>query len=83
VLVISNTQRIDIAFSKIGDRGQISASPCEAFAIELDRQKVGGHSGEASVSVRKRMDEHEPMVKAHCDFVGRVGFVFDPGGPEP
>src|SRR5260370_25700621 len=45
---------------------------------ELHYKQIGHEAGVASVAIRERVDLHQPVVKAHRDLIGLIGFVFDP-----
>ena len=78
IIRVGGFQRCDVVPSQFLDRDQAPASPRHARSAEPDRQEIGGEAGEATVAVGKRVDEDEAVVKAHGDFVGRVGVVRDP-----
>lgn len=54
------------------------AAPAEAFRAQLHCQKIGRRPRMTTISVRKWMNENQPMVEADSNLIGRPGVVLHP-----
>ena len=75
---VSRAQRIDIAATQRVGGDEIAASPAEARLTKANSKQVCGKAREASIAIRKGMNEYEPVMKPNRNFIGREGCVVDP-----
>ncbi len=75
---IGRLQGIDIAPPKVAGAHQIRAAPGKDGAALSLGQHIRYQTGVASVAVGKGMDQNQTVMKAHSQFIGRIGLVFHP-----
>ena len=78
VAAISTTKRVKVGAPQFVGIGAEPGAPGERFAVERSDEVVGGDSGVASVTVRKRVDGDQAVVESNSDFVLFICAVFDP-----
>ena len=75
---VGGLQGRDIAGADVAGATQALSPPGEALAAEAANQKVGRQPRVAAIAVDERMDEHQPMMEAHGQLVGRVDLMIAP-----
>lgn len=77
-MIIGGLQRGDIALAHGPGILQIGASPRKSLTPEPHHQKIRHETGVAAVAVREGMNQHQPVMEAHRNLVGRIRPVLDP-----
>ena len=78
IVIIGRFQGRDIGFARFVRVDKIGASPRERALAQLLRQHIADKAGKAAITIRKRMNGHQPMRKANSYFIGRIGLMRDP-----
>jgi hypothetical protein len=71
-MIVGGMQCGDIALAHGPDILQIRASPRKLLTSEPHYQKICHEAGVAAVAVREGMNQHQPVMEAHRDLVGRI-----------
>jgi hypothetical protein len=79
VMVVGGAQGLDVARPRRAGLAEPLPSPRESLAVELQDEQVGHQAGVAAIAVREGVDPRQPVMKAHCDLVGRIRVIFHPG----
>ena len=71
-MIVGGLQCGDIALAHGPGILQVGASPRKPLTPEPHHQKIRHEAGVAAVAVREGMNQHQPVMEAHRDLVGRI-----------
>ena len=77
-MLVGGVKGCNVGSAVFTSTNQIGAAPCKAGTAKSYEQQVGRRAGMTAVAVWERMDEHEAVMEACCNFVRLMGFMFDP-----
>ena len=76
---VCGTQGRNIVLPDIAShRFYVFMAPCKTGTPQLLSQKIGGEAGMTAISVGEGVDQHQPVMKADRDFIGRIRVVLYP-----
>jgi hypothetical protein len=77
-MIVGSTQCRDVTSAQFADIGKTAAAPTETLGAEALNQKIGRQAGMTAISVWKRVDGDQSMVKPDRNFIRRKCLILDP-----